>query len=152
MIYENITCSVCGMACEDILVDIDDDHMNVENACLMGNAKLEELRSPHRIKEPYIDGKVAEWNEAIKMSADILKDATRPLLFIGSETSTEAMHVGIEMAQYLGGVVDSNATICHGPTVMGSQDAGKPSCTLGEVKNRADLARRGKTFLYTWGS
>jgi len=145
MIYENITCSVCGMACEDILVDIDDDHMNVENACLMGNAKLKELRSPHRIKEPYIDGKVAEWNEAIKMSADILKDATRPLLFIGSETSTEAMHVGIEMAQYLGGVVDSNATICHGPTVMGSQDAGKPSCTLGEVKNRADL-------VICWGS
>jgi formylmethanofuran dehydrogenase subunit B len=88
MIYENITCSVCGMACEEILVDIDDDRINVENACLMGNAKLKELRSPHRIKEPYIDGKVAEWNEAMKKFL-VVKSSSRN--FSGLRSSIKAV-------------------------------------------------------------
>ncbi|HIH77601.1 MAG TPA: formylmethanofuran dehydrogenase subunit B [Halobacteria archaeon] len=145
MIFENINCSVCGMACDDLIVDVDNDKVTVENGCLMGNAKLQELVSENRIREPYIYGRPAKWDDAIKKSAEILKNAKRPLIFIGSETSTEAMHVAIEIAIHLGGVIDDCATICHGPTVMGSQDSGKPTCTLGEIKNRADL-------IICWGS
>jgi formylmethanofuran dehydrogenase subunit B len=58
---------------------------------------------------------------------------------MGSETSTEAMEVGIHMAEFLGGIADSNSTVCHGPTTMGIQEAGRVGATAGQSKSRADL-------------
>ena len=138
MIYEDIVCPVCGMACDDIVVELKDGEVTTHNACFMGNAKFQELTSDHRLISPTIDGQVTEWKEAIKRSADILRDARRPLIYIGSETSIEAMKVGIDIADYLGGIVDNNVSMCHGPTVLGIQQRGMPSNTIGQVKNRAD--------------
>ncbi|MFB0543223.1 MAG: formylmethanofuran dehydrogenase subunit B, partial [Candidatus Bathyarchaeia archaeon] len=45
----------------------------------------------------------------------------------------------------IGGTIDNTSTVCHGPTVEAFQELGHPSCTLGQVKNRADL------IIY-WGS
>jgi formylmethanofuran dehydrogenase subunit B len=38
----------------------------------------------------------------------------------------------------VGAVVDNTAAVCHGTTLIAVQDIGIPSCTLGEIKNRAD--------------
>ncbi|MDI3487249.1 MAG: formylmethanofuran dehydrogenase subunit [Methanolobus sp.] len=73
------------------------------------------------------------------MAADILVNARRPLFFLGSETSCEAQEVGLHIAEYLGAPADSNATICHGPTVMGIQESGMVGATAGQAKNRADM-------------
>ncbi|HEX7445451.1 MAG TPA: formylmethanofuran dehydrogenase subunit B, partial [Methanothrix sp.] len=81
----------------------------------------------------------ATWNEAIERTAKILANAKRPLLFLASETSCEAMEVGIHMAEFLGGIADSNSTVCHGPTAMGIQEAGRVGATAGQSKSRADL-------------
>jgi formylmethanofuran dehydrogenase subunit B len=109
----------------------------------MGNAKFQEIVSSHRIREPLCrDGgslRKASWNEAIERTAKILANAKRPLLFLGSETSCEAMEVGIHMAEFLGGIADSNSTVCHGPTAMGIQEAGRVGATAGQSKSRADL-------------
>jgi formylmethanofuran dehydrogenase subunit B len=138
MIYEDIICPVCGMACDDIRIELKEDKVVTHNACLMGDSKFQELTSAHRIIAPTIEGNVVDWKEAIKLSADMLEDARRPLIYIGSETSIEAMKVGIDIADYLGGIVDNNVSMCHGPTVLGIQQAGIPSCTIGQMKNRAD--------------
>jgi len=135
----DVTCPVCGIACDDIEVELDDVSVVTRNACIMGDAKFKELRSSHRITKPLIDGKDAPWSKAVDKAAEILVNAKRPFFFVGSETSTEAMAVAIEIAEMVGGLVDGNATICHGPTVMACQDVGMASCTLGETRNRADL-------------
>jgi len=135
----DVTCPVCGISCDDIEVELDDVSVETRNACIMGDAKFKELRSHHRITTPLIGGKEASWDEAIDKAAEILANAKRPFFFIGSETATEAMSVGIEIAERVGGLVDGNATICHGPTVMAIQDVGQAGCTLGETRNRADL-------------
>lgn len=143
MIYKNIICPVCGGSCDDIQVELKDGTIDVQNACKMGTAKFQEVVSSHRILKPTIreNGKVKDvsWDEALEMSADILANAKRPLFFLGSETSCEAQEVGLHIAEYLGGVADSNATICHGPTVMGIQEAGCVGSTAGQTKNRADM-------------
>jgi formylmethanofuran dehydrogenase subunit B len=143
MIYKNIICPVCGGSCDDIQVELKDGTIDVQNACKMGTAKFQEVVSSHRILKPTIreNGKVKDvsWEEALEMSADILANAKRPLFFLGSETSCEAQEVGLHMAEYLGGIADSNATICHGPTVMGIQEAGCVGSTAGQTKNRADM-------------
>jgi len=43
------------------------------------------------------------------------------------------------MAEFLGGIADSNSTVCHGPTAMGIQEAGRVGATAGQSKSRADL-------------
>ncbi|HYA82298.1 MAG TPA: formylmethanofuran dehydrogenase subunit B, partial [Candidatus Bathyarchaeia archaeon] len=115
IICDDVTCPVCGISCDDIYVELTEDAVTTRNACVMGDAKFRELRSSHRIKKPKINGKDSSWEEAIDRAADILIKAKRPFFFIGSETSTQAMGVGIEIAEHLGGLVDGNATICHGP-------------------------------------
>lgn len=139
IVCTDVTCPVCGMSCDDIIVELTDESVLTKNACLMGDSKFQELRSHHRITKPMIHGKEVAWEEALERAADILIKAKRPFFFMGSETSNEAMAIGIEIAEYLGGMVDGNATICHGPTVMAVQDAGQVGCTLGECRNRADL-------------
>ncbi|MDI6703010.1 formylmethanofuran dehydrogenase subunit B [Methanothermobacter wolfeii] len=144
-VYKNITCPVCGGSCDDIVVIYDKETKTIQtkNACKMGNAKFKEMISSHRILKPQIktpDGfKSIEWREAINNAAEILLKAKRPVLFMGSEMSTEAMSVGLELGECLNAVVDSNATICHGPTLMGIQEAGQSAATAGEIKNRADV-------------
>ncbi|HIE34036.1 MAG TPA: formylmethanofuran dehydrogenase subunit B, partial [Candidatus Altiarchaeales archaeon] len=139
MKFKNNTCSVCGLACDDIDIELRDNEIRVYNACAMGESKYKKLASKDRILRPLINGKETTWERVIDRTAEILVNAKKPLLFMGSEMSTEAMKVGIEMAEYLGGVVDGNSTMCHGPTIQGMQITGIPTATLGEVKNRTDL-------------
>ena len=141
---KNIVCPVCGASCDDIQVELSGDKIAVKNACKMGNAKFQEIVSSHRIRQPLLREKgivrPAPWEEAIERTAEILAAAKRPLIFMGSETSCEAMEVGLHLGEFLGAVVDSNSTVCHGPTAMGIQEAGRVGATAGQSKSRADLA------------
>jgi formylmethanofuran dehydrogenase subunit B len=67
-------------------------------------------------------------------------------LLFGWECCTgEVQSIGVEMAEELGSALDNVCSICHGPSMMAVQEAGIPSCTLGQVRHRADL-------LIYWGS
>ncbi|ABR55556.1 molybdenum containing formylmethanofuran dehydrogenase, subunit B [Methanococcus vannielii SB] len=143
--FKDIICPVCGGACDDIEVVWDEEtrDLTVRNACKMGAAKFGEVISHHRIMSPQIrkNGVLVDvsWDEAIEKAAEILANSKRPLLYMGAETSCEAMEVGLHMGEYIGGIVDSCSTVCHGPSLMGVQEAGKPGATAGETMNRADV-------------
>lgn len=79
------------------------------------------------------------YEEAIEKTAEILAESKRPLLYGWSCTSCEAHSVGLELAEECGAVIDNTASVCHGPSILAVQDVGYPICTLGEVKNRADV-------------
>ena len=49
------------------------------------------------------------------------------------------------LAERIGAVIDSHTSLTHGPSKIAGQLAGKLTCTLGEVKNRAD-------FVVYWGT
>src|SRR5206468_12159965 len=49
------------------------------------------------------------------------------------------------LADRLGAIVDTTASLGHAPAILALQEAGESTCTLGEVKNRADL-------VIFWGS
>jgi formylmethanofuran dehydrogenase subunit B len=76
---------------------------------------------------------------AIDRAARILNRAKYPLLYGWSQTSCEAISKGIELTELVGGLIDNTTTSCHGPTILGVQDAGEATCTLGEVRHSADL-------------
>ncbi len=44
------------------------------------------------------------------------------------------MKEGLELGEYIGAVLDNQATICHGPSLQAVQNAGYPIQTLGKFK------------------
>lgn len=146
MIHREVTCPVCGCGCDDITVQVEKGRItDVRGACLVGRAKFMEVSGgqEHRIMKPFerVSGKVNElkWSKAIEKAAGILSSADRPLIYGFSENSCEAMKVGVDIAEEIGGFIDSQSSHCHGPSILGEQMVGMPSCTLGMVANYADL-------------
>lgn len=133
-------CPFCGALCDDLIVETDGREIKVENACVVGTAKiLSSVKYHKRVLKPYVDGREVNLEEALDKSAEILVKAKKPLFYGFSSTSCEAHEVAIELAEKLGGVIDCTSSVCHGPSILAIHEVGIPSYTLGEIKNRADL-------------
>jgi formylmethanofuran dehydrogenase subunit B len=148
-IISHVTCPVCGDFCDDIEVTVKNNVItDVKYACAVGAARFLNYAN-HRQTKPLIrkDGELVETSldEAIRRSAEILAEATYPILYGWSSTNCEATRVGLELAEEVGGVIDNTSTICHGPSILSIQDIGIASCTLGQLRHRADL-------VFYWGS
>ncbi len=148
-IISNVTCPVCGSLCDDIELHVENNEIvKVRNACGMGESKFLNYNG-HRLRKPLVrkNGELVETTtkEAVRKSAEILADAAYPILYGWSSTSCEAIRVGLELAEEIGGVIDNTSTVCHGPSVLSIQDVGYSTCTLGQVRHRADL-------VVYWGS
>ena len=143
------TCPVCGCLCDDIELTVQDGQIaKVKNGCAMCESKFLSY-SQHRILKPLIrkghEFCQSSFNLAVKKTARILVESKFPLLYGWSSTSCEAVRVGLELAEELGAVIDNTTTVCHGPSELSVQEVGLPTCTLGQVRHRADLV------IY-WGS
>jgi formylmethanofuran dehydrogenase subunit B len=130
--------------CDDIELTIEDGKVvKVKNGCSMCESKFLGYKSEHRTQKPLIrkNGELVEvtLEEAIHKAAEILADANYPILYGWSSTSCEAQRVGVELAEEVGGVIDNTSVVCHGPSVLSVQEVGLPSCTLGQIRHRADL-------------
>ncbi len=141
----NITCPICGTLCDDLEATIENNKItNIKNTCAISEAKFLSFSDPkHRNLKPLVrrDGelKEASLDEAVKKSAQILADAKYPILYGWSCTSCESIRIGIELAEEIGGVIDNTSTVCHGPSILSIQNVGIPTCTLGQIRHRADL-------------
>jgi formylmethanofuran dehydrogenase subunit B len=152
-IVENIGCPYCGCACDDIRVTISDDGrkiLDVENACAIGYEIFKHVNAENRVVLPRLrqpDGsmKSISYEEAIDWVARHLIQAKKPLMYGFGSTNCEAHASAARVMDLAGGMLDNCATICHGPSFLAIFDNGYPTCTLGEVKNRADV-------IVYWGS
>ena len=139
-----VTCPVCGCLCDDIELTIEaGEVVKVKNGCAMCESKFLGYKNEHRNKTPLIrkDGKLvpATYEEAIHKSAEILANANYPILYGWSSTDCEAQRVGVELTEEVGGIYDNTAVVCHGPSILSVQEVGIPTCTLGQIRHRADL-------------
>ena len=138
MIYENVVCPFCGCLCDDLIITVEDGQItNTKNTCAISKSKF--VNHHQYMLKPSIDKKEVPVEKAIEKAAEILKNADAPLIYGLSSTECEAQRYAIHLAEILGATIDQTASVCHGPTILGTQDAGCVKCTLGEVKNRADL-------------
>jgi formylmethanofuran dehydrogenase subunit B len=143
-IIQSVTCPICGCLCDDIEVTVENNEVvKMKNGCAVCEAKFLGYKGEHRIKTPLIrkEGKLvpATMDEAVHAAAEVLANATYPILYGWSSTSSEAQRVGVELAEEIGGVLDNTAVVCHGPSILGVQEVGIPTATLGQIRHRADL-------------
>jgi formylmethanofuran dehydrogenase subunit B len=143
-VVTDATCTFCGCVCDDMELTVDGTTITkAKNACVLGKAWF----LNHHIEErpvATIDGKPATFDQAVERAAQILTNATFPITYGLSDTTCEAQRVAVAISDWVGGNVDTTTSVCHGPSGMAFQGVGEVTCTLGEVKNRAD-------FLIFWG-
>src|ERR1700730_16159952 len=144
-IVSNATCTFCGCVCDDMELTVEGHKITkAKNACVLGKAWF----LNHNIEDrpvATIQGQPASLEDAIERAAQILANARYPIVYGLSETTCEAQRVAVAMSDRIGGCVDTTTSVCHGPSGMAFQGVGEVTCSLGEVKNRADL-------VLFWGS
>jgi formylmethanofuran dehydrogenase subunit B len=148
-IIPNVICTFCGSTCDDLQVTVENEKvLSVRGGCSSSLSKFLNYNAERHLT-PLVrkNGQLKEtsYENAVRRSAEILADANYPLLYGWSSTSNEASRVGIEIAEWVRGVIDNTTTVCHGPTLLGVHDIGEVSSSLGEIMHRADLV------IY-WGS
>ncbi len=144
-VVEDIACTICGCVCDDLRITVSDGRITrAERACILAEPWLlsQESRSPPPAE---IDGRAATTDEAIARAAEILAEARAPLIYGLSRSSTPGQRAACRLADRLGATIDTTASLCHAPSIMALQEVGESTCTLGEIRNRADLV------IY-WGS
>lgn len=144
-IVTNATCMSCGCLCDDIDLHTEDGRIvRAERACRLGR---EWFFGHHRVSHAtaLVDGRPVTLDDAIETAASILANANRPLIYGLGNSTCETQREAILLAEDIGGVIDTHTSMTHGPSKLGAQLVGKVTCTLGEVRNRADL-------LIYWGT
>jgi formylmethanofuran dehydrogenase subunit B len=109
-----------------------------ENACPQGAAWF---AGPHPKDGPaaYLQGKPAPLDEALAQTIRLIRAARHPLVCGLGDTTCEAQRLAVALADRLGALLDTTTSDSHGPAGLAFQGVGEVTCTLGEVKNRADL-------------
>jgi len=141
MIIKDVVCPFCGCLCDDLEVEVDGQRViRVQNGCALAESTFTgSNRLPAPIRRNAMGWEEISYDDAISDAADILLSADRPLLYGWSSTHGETQSCGVHIAELIGGVIDNTSTVCHGPSILAIQEVGHPGCTLGQVKNRADV-------------
>ncbi len=142
---EDIACTACACVCDDLKITVRDNRIvRAERAC-----KLAEpwFLGQNSVQAPAatVRGQTASYDEAVRAAVDILRAARSPLIYGLSHSSTDGQRAAVALADRLGATIDTTASEGHAPSILALQQSGESTCSLGEVRNRADLV------IY-WGS
>jgi formylmethanofuran dehydrogenase subunit B len=140
IVVKNATCTYCGCLCDDIELHASRERIvRASGACPLGRAWFFNHPIERGVPAALIDGRPAEVGAAVEAAAAILDRADMPLVYGLGNSTCESQRAAMKLAERMGGVIDSHTSLTHGPTKIAAQLVGKLTCTLGEVRNRADL-------------
>lgn len=137
--FANVACTVCGCVCDDLTVTVEDDRIiTADKACHLAEPWFLS-QNAQRPPVAEIAGQPVKLDDALARAADILRQARAPLIYGLSRSTTEGQRAAVALAERLGATIDTTAATGHAPSLMALQQVGESTCSLGEVKNRADL-------------
>ncbi|MCA9168712.1 MAG: hypothetical protein KDB23_13650 [Planctomycetales bacterium] len=111
-VINNATCTFCGCVCDDIELHADDVRIHeAKKACVLGKAWFLNHTAEHKYPDALIDGEPASLDDAIALSADLLHAADMPLVYGMSNTTCEAQRLCVELADLVGGLLDSHTSL-----------------------------------------
>lgn len=150
--HTSVACPACGVLCDDLEVEVEPGPaeagdrvvaVRMPQPCAIGADYF--LLAHESAPSPTIDGAPASLAACLDAAAELLANADQPLLYGFASSAVPAQRLGVELAERLGAVFDTPTSVEHGATLQATQMVGDTTCTLGEVKNRADA-------VVFWGS
>jgi formylmethanofuran dehydrogenase subunit B len=139
-IHDDVACTVCSCVCDDLRVEVDAAGARpIQGACRLAEAWLAALAAAPALTPAIVEGRPATLGEGVDRAAGILRASKAPLICGLVRSSTEGVRAAVELAERLGGCVDPTASPGDAASILALQSAGESTCTLGEVRHRADL-------------
>jgi formylmethanofuran dehydrogenase subunit B len=136
---DNVTSAACGLVCEEITLRIDKQRIvEVNNACPLCTARLKG-RSLDEGPQFKVKGHDVSQVVAIERAAEILADAKSPLIYGLAGSTVETQRAAVALADLLGATIDPAIPTFHRDAIVALQSVGISTCTLGEIKQRADV-------------
>ena len=137
--FRNAVCPGCACLCDDVSLTFDDGSLiGFHPQCALGEQWF--TSNMRRVSNAVFSRDAPlDYHDGIDRAAEILHRADYPLVYGLSRSSTPGQRAAVELGDALRGVVDTTASLCHGPSIMALQEFGEVTCTLGEIRNRADL-------------
>jgi len=124
------TCPGCSCLCDDVEVSVDGSSIkSVNNACRKGASLF--LNTNHN---------PCDIETAIDDAIRILKEAENPAIFGIDNTTLEAQRVAIKLAKKLGCMIEDYSQILYANLFDLLHSSKIPTCTLDEVRDRADMS------------
>lgn len=137
--FQDVACTVCGCVCDDLVVTVDADRIaDVRRACWLAEPWFAHLSNPPERSVALVSGRPVAYDEAVCRAAEILANSRAPLVWGLTRSSTAGQRAAIALAERLGGTVDTLTSLNPAAT-LAIQNVGQSTCSLGEVRNRADL-------------
>ncbi len=138
--FSDVACTVCGCVCDDLrLTFVGKRLTHADGACHLAAPWFAALSDVPNRPAASIEGKPTPLKHAIERAAEILRRSHAPLIWGLSRSSTAGQRAAVLLGDQIGATVDTTASVCHGPSIMAIQQVGESTCSLGEVRNRADL-------------
>lgn len=131
-------CTGCGMLCDDIEVDVENNKINkAYTACRIGVAHMKDGKESAAF---LVDNKPVDETTAISEAATILKNAKNPLIFGLGTSSNEAQKLAIELAKKTSATLDDASSFSLGEVIEALLNNKTKVCTLDDVRNKADVS------------
>lgn len=138
-VFEDVACTICACVCDDLKVTVEDGRIvDYQPFCSRVGNWFQRQNSIPSIPATH-QGVQIPFDEAIGKAAAILAKSRSPLFYGLSQSSTEGQRAAVALADYLGATIDTTASEGHAPSILALQQVGESTCSLGEIRNRADL-------------
>lgn len=135
----DVACTVCGCVCDDLSFEVRDNQIvEMHNVCALAQPWFEAIQ---RFAPPAaeLNGIPCSVDEALVATVEILRNSRAPLIYGLSGSSTPGQRAAVRLADLLGATIDTTASVRHAASLLAMQQVGEATCSLGEVRQRADL-------------
>jgi len=130
-------CTGCSLLCDDIEVEAEKNKINkVHTACRIGVAHMKAGKEKAIFR---VNNKPVDEATAISEAAAILKNAKNPLIFGLGASTNETQKTAIELAKKINATLDDTSSFCLGSLVEALISEKIKTCTLDDVRNKADV-------------
>lgn len=143
--FEDVACTVCACVCDDLRVTVRDGRIVDHQPFCSRIGDWFRQQNSESAAPAWKSGVPTSREEAIQSASAILRASRYPLFYGLSQSSTDGQRAAMALADHLGATIDTTASEGHAPSILALQQVGESTCSLGEVRNRADLV------IY-WGS
>jgi len=141
----DVPCPACGCLCDDLRLTIAGNRItHLEPHCPAAEQWFTAAATSDA-PAAQIAGQPATVDEALAKAAEILAGARNPLIVGLAHSTTDGARAAVALADQLGATIDTAISRAKAAAIRAFQEVGQSTCTLGEVRHRADLV------IY-WGS
>lgn len=141
-LLNDVACTRCGCLCDDLQVTTDGVKVTAvsmpDDACSIAESWFLSQRGDVE-GGAFIGADLVGMPEAFAEATRLLTSASAPLVYGLTHCSTDGQRAAVALADRIGAYLDVPTSPAGAAALSAFQNAGASTCTLGEVRERADL-------------